>query len=85
MEPYTPDEWLAPVLTAAYGPPGIPTGEIVSYMAEVHHTKIAGGLGDPLRDKIIRIGHMSPTVGETDIDQVLRELASFTPSWRKPS
>ena len=85
MPPYTPDELLAPVLTAAYGPPGIPTGEIVAYLAEVHHTKIAGGLGDQLKDKIIRIGHMSPTVGEADIDQVLSELASFTPSWRNTS
>jgi alanine-glyoxylate transaminase/serine-glyoxylate transaminase/serine-pyruvate transaminase len=85
MQPYTADELLAPVLTAAYGPPGIPTGEIVSYMAEVHHTKIAGGLGDRLVDKIIRIGHMSPTLAESDIDQVVRELASFTPSWRNAS
>jgi alanine-glyoxylate transaminase / serine-glyoxylate transaminase / serine-pyruvate transaminase len=82
MTPYTPDEWMAPVLTAAYGPPGIATGEIVSYMAEVHHTKIAGGLGAPLVDKIIRIGHMSPTVNEADIDEVLDQLAAFTPAWR---
>jgi hypothetical protein len=40
-------------------------------MAEVQHIKIAGGLGEQLKDKIIRIGHMSPTVGEADIDQVL--------------
>ena len=85
MTPYTPDELMAPVLTAAYGPPGVPTGEIVSYMAEVHHTKIAGGLGAPLVDKIIRIGHMSPTVSEADIDQVLAQLADFTPTWRARS
>jgi alanine-glyoxylate transaminase/serine-glyoxylate transaminase/serine-pyruvate transaminase len=82
MAPYTPDELLAPILTAAYGPPGIATGDIVSYMAEVHRIKIAGGLGDLLKDKIIRIGHMSPTVAEADIDQVLRGLGSFTPTWR---
>jgi len=85
MQPYTPDDLMAPVLTAAYGPPGVPTGEIVAYMAEVHHTKIAGGLGDQLRDKIIRIGHMSPSVGESDIDQVLEQLAAFTPAWRGAS
>jgi alanine-glyoxylate transaminase/serine-glyoxylate transaminase/serine-pyruvate transaminase len=82
MQPYTPDEALAPVLTAAYGPAGIPTGDIVRYMAEVHHIKIAGGLGEQLKDKIIRIGHMSPTVGEADIDQVLEGLGSYTPAWR---
>jgi alanine-glyoxylate transaminase/serine-glyoxylate transaminase/serine-pyruvate transaminase len=83
MPPYSPDELMAPVLTAAYGPPGVATGEIVNYMAEVHHTKIAGGLGDQLKDKIFRIGHMSPTVGEADIDLVLNQLAAFTPDWRK--
>ncbi len=82
MPPFTPDELMAPVLTAALGPPGVPTGDVVSYMAEVHHTKIAGGLGDSLKDKIFRIGHMSPTVSETDIDQVLAQLAAFTPAWR---
>jgi alanine-glyoxylate transaminase/serine-glyoxylate transaminase/serine-pyruvate transaminase len=82
MQPYTPDELMAPVLTAAFGPPGVATGEIVDYMAEVHHTKIAGGLGDQLKDKIFRIGHMSPTVGEADIDQVVKQLAAFTPGWR---
>jgi aspartate aminotransferase-like enzyme len=80
--PYTPDDLLAPVLTAAYGPPGVPTGEIVSYMSEVHHTKIAGGLGEPLKDKIIRIGHMSPVLDEADIDEVVRQLGSFRPGWR---
>jgi alanine-glyoxylate transaminase/serine-glyoxylate transaminase/serine-pyruvate transaminase len=82
MQPYTPDELLAPVLTAAYGPPGVSTGEIVDYMAQIHHTKIAGGLGERLKDKIFRIGHMSPTVSEADIDQVLGQLAAFTPHWR---
>ena len=85
MQPYTSDDLMAPVLTAAYGPPGIPTSEIVAYMAEVHHTKIAGGLGDQLKDKIVRIGHMSPSVSETDIDQVLGQLAAFTPAWRGAS
>jgi len=82
MMPYTPDELLAPVITAAYGPRNVPTSEIVSYMAEVHHTKIAGGLGEPLHDKIIRIGHMSPTLTEADIDEVVRQLSGFTAAWR---
>ena len=82
MQPYTPDELMAPVLTAAHGPSGVPTSEIVEYMAVVHHTKIAGGLGDQLKDKIFRIGHMSPTVSDADIDLLLEQLAAFTPDWR---
>lgn len=79
MQPYTPDDLLAPVLTAAYGPPGVPTGRIVSYMANEHCIKISGGLGR-LENKIIRIGHMSPTVTEADIDEVVEGLGEFSPA-----
>ena len=77
MPPFTPDESLAPVLTAAYAPEGIPSGKIVSYLADTHHIKISGGLGDELKEKLIRIGHMSPVVTEADIDEVLAALAQF--------
>jgi len=76
MPPYTPDEMMVPILTAAYGPAGVATSRIISYMDEEHRIKIAGGLG-PLNDKIIRIGHMSPTVSRQDIDKVVEALASF--------
>jgi alanine-glyoxylate transaminase/serine-glyoxylate transaminase/serine-pyruvate transaminase len=76
MPPFTPDEMMAPVLTAAYGPQGVPTGEIVTYLVEKHHIKIAGGLG-ALKNKIIRVGHMAPTVSEKDIDRVLDALSQF--------
>jgi alanine-glyoxylate transaminase/serine-glyoxylate transaminase/serine-pyruvate transaminase len=78
MPPYTPDELMAPVITAFYGPEGVPTGNIVTYLAEKHHIKVAGGLG-ALKDKIIRVGHMAPTVSEEDIDRVLYALSQFTP------
>jgi alanine-glyoxylate transaminase/serine-glyoxylate transaminase/serine-pyruvate transaminase len=78
MPPYTPDEMMAPVLTAAYGPEGVPTSEIVTYLAEKHLIKIAGGLG-ALKNKIIRVGHMAPTVSEEDIDRVLDGLSQFKP------
>jgi alanine-glyoxylate transaminase / serine-glyoxylate transaminase / serine-pyruvate transaminase len=80
MMPFTPDEVLAPVITAAYGPEGISTGNIVDYMSEIHHIKIAGGLGE-LKDKIFRIGHMSPSVSENDVDEVINALAAFRPDW----
>jgi alanine-glyoxylate transaminase/serine-glyoxylate transaminase/serine-pyruvate transaminase len=76
MNPYTPDEIMAPVLTAAYGPEGVETSKIVTYLAEKHHIKIAGGLG-ALKNRIIRIGHMAPTVSELDIDRVLDALSQF--------
>jgi alanine-glyoxylate transaminase/serine-glyoxylate transaminase/serine-pyruvate transaminase len=72
----TSDELMAPVLTAAYGPVGIATDEIVEYLAEDHGIKISGGLGS-LKNKIFRIGHMSPTVAENDIDDVGNALADF--------
>jgi alanine-glyoxylate transaminase/serine-glyoxylate transaminase/serine-pyruvate transaminase len=77
FELYTPDEYMCPVLTASYGVKGIPTSRIVTYMAEEHNIKIAGGLGE-LKDKIIRIGHMSPTVTEKEINLVVDALGEFT-------
>ncbi len=78
--PYTPDSLMAPVITAAYGPKGIPTSRIVNYLAEDHGIKIAGGLGI-LKDKIIRIGHMSHSLTENDIDEVLEALKDFKQSF----
>ncbi len=79
MEPFTPDELMAPVLTAARGPQGVPTGQIVDYLSEAHHIKISGGMGE-LEGKIIRIGHMSPTLTEADIDEVVGALGEFQPA-----
>jgi alanine-glyoxylate transaminase / serine-glyoxylate transaminase / serine-pyruvate transaminase len=82
MVPYTPDNLMAPVITAAEGPQGVPTGWIVDYLSTVHHIKIAGGLG-VLKDKIFRIGHMSPNLAQADIDEVVEALAGFRPDWNK--
>lgn len=78
MPPYTPDEMMAPVLTAALGPAGVQTSGIVTYLVEHHQIQIAGGLG-ALKNKIIRIGHMAPTVTFEDIDRVLDALSQFKP------
>jgi alanine-glyoxylate transaminase/serine-glyoxylate transaminase/serine-pyruvate transaminase len=77
LQPYTPDELLAPVLTTVCSPQGIPSSEIVNYMSRIHRIKIAGSLGALLKNKVFRIGHMSPTVSNKDIDQVVDALASF--------
>jgi alanine-glyoxylate transaminase/serine-glyoxylate transaminase/serine-pyruvate transaminase len=76
LKPYTPDEILAPVLTAAYGPDGVPTSKIVQYLEQEHAIKISGGLGQ-LKDKIFRIGHMAPTTSEADIDDLVAKLGEF--------
>ena len=62
LEPYTPDALMAPVVTAAYGPPGVPTSKLIAYMADTHHIKLAGGMGEQLKDRVFRIGHMAPGV-----------------------
>jgi len=76
MPPFTPDAMLAPVLTAAYVPEGVDSHKIVDYMADVHGIKISTGLGT-LKSKLIRVGHMSPTVTEADIDEVIEALGAF--------
>jgi alanine-glyoxylate transaminase/serine-glyoxylate transaminase/serine-pyruvate transaminase len=76
MPPFTPDEMMAPVITAAYGPIGVDTSKIVDFLAREHMIKIAGGLGE-LKNKIFRIGHMAPTVTDDDIDLVLDSLGKF--------
>lgn len=76
LKPFTPDERMAPVLTAACTPGGVPSSQIVTYMEEAHGIKISGGLG-ALKESLIRIGHMSPTVTEVDIDEVVDALAGF--------
>ena len=76
MEPFTSDEVMAPVITAVFGPSTVPTGQIVDYLAQYHRIRIAGGLGQ-LKNKVFRIGHMSPAVTKEDIDHVLFALKEF--------
>ncbi len=76
MPPFTPDERMAPVLTAAYAPEGVPSSQIVSYMETERHIKISGGLG-ALKETLFRVGHMSPILTEADIDEVIEALRDF--------
>ena len=76
MTPYTPEKLMAPVLTAVYSPERIPSSRVVDYLLESHSIKIAGGLGI-LKDRVFRIGHMSPNISEMDIDEVLSALKDF--------
>ena len=76
MPPFTSDEEMSPVLTAAFPPAEVPSSEIVKYLLNEHNIQISGGLGD-LRTKIFRIGHMSPILTSADIEQVITALRSF--------
>jgi len=57
MNPFTPDEEMNSVLTAAYLPIGVDSGEIVNYINKVHHSQISAGLV-VLKPKIFRIVYM---------------------------
>ena len=78
MPPYTPDEEMSPVLTAGLPPEGVPSPRIVQFLLKEHGIQISTGLAE-LHDQIFRIGHMSPILTSTDIDQVLKALAQFKP------
>jgi alanine-glyoxylate transaminase/serine-glyoxylate transaminase/serine-pyruvate transaminase len=67
----------APVVTAAHSLPGVPSGRVVEFLDRVHQIKIAGGGLGPLHDTVFRVGHMAPTVADTDIDCVLVALEAF--------
>lgn len=67
----------APVVTAAYSLPGVPSGRIVKFLERVHGLEIAGGGLGHLHDKIFRVGHMAPSISERDIDDVLTALEDF--------
>lgn len=77
MEPLTPDDQLAPVLTAIFAPEGVKIGELLGYLRDEHSIMISGGLGETLKDRIFRVGHMGPTVTAGDIDDVLGALRAF--------
>ena len=76
MQPFTPDEALNPVLTAAYPPEGVDSGRVVDFLLDEHHIQISGGLGT-LKPKIFRIGHMSPVISDQDMDALVSALKLF--------
>jgi aspartate aminotransferase-like enzyme len=67
---------MNPVLTAAWVPEGIPSSRMVNFLADEYQIKISTGLG-ALKERLIRVGHMSPVVEEADIDHVLDALKAF--------
>ncbi len=77
MEPLTPDDQLAPVLTAVFAPEGVKISELLGYLRNEHDIMISGGLGEALKDRVFRVGHMGPTISANDIDDVLGALRAF--------
>jgi alanine-glyoxylate transaminase/serine-glyoxylate transaminase/serine-pyruvate transaminase len=76
LPPFTTDDQLSPVLTAGVTPEGISSLKIVDYLMQEYGIKISSGLG-ALKEKIFRIGHMSPLVTDADIDKVIEALGRF--------
>jgi len=79
LSPFTPLELMNPVLTAAWVPEGTPSSKLVNFLADKHKLKISTGLGQ-LKERLIRVGHMSPVVGEKDIDNVLFAIQDYLSS-----
>jgi alanine-glyoxylate transaminase/serine-glyoxylate transaminase/serine-pyruvate transaminase len=73
---FVPEELMAPVLTAAYCPPGVKAGAIVSYLEREHRIKITAGFGE-FKERVIRIGHMGGAITEQDIDMLLDALRQY--------
>ncbi len=76
MEPFTPDELMNPVLTAARPPQGVESGQVVRYLLDSYHIQISGGLGH-LKKEVFRIGHMSPVLEAEDIEILVGALKAF--------
>lgn len=76
MELFVPETLMSSVLTAAYCPPGVTSGEVVRYLETQHRIKITGGFG-PFKDRVVRIGHMGGAVSEADIEALLMGLRQF--------
>ena len=73
---FVPESLMAPVLTAVYCPPGIPSSLIVKYLASEHQIKITTGFGQ-FKESVIRIGHMGGAITEADINILLDALKQF--------
>ena len=76
MEPYTRDEELNPVLTAAWLPEGVSSAEVLKYLLDEYNIQISTGLGN-LKPKMIRVGHMTPVVSSEDISFLIDALKAY--------
>ena len=75
-QPFTSDEEMSPVLTAAVPPAGVLVPDLMAYLEREHRIKIAPGLGE-LMGKIFRIGHMSPVTTSVDIDETIKAINAY--------
>lgn len=71
-----PESISSSVMTVAWGPPGVATSKIVRFVEVEHGIRIAGGLG-AFKDKVIRIGHMSPKTSPEIVTKLLAALRDF--------
>ncbi len=76
LEPYTPDEGLNPVLTAAWTPEGVNSADFLKFLLNEYRIQISTGLGD-LKPKMVRVGHMTPVVTSDDIAYLVDAMKAF--------
>lgn len=76
LEPYTPDDGLNPVLTAAWTPEGVSSADLLKYLVDEHGIQISSGLGD-LKPRMIRVGHMTPVITSEDISRLIDAIKAY--------
>jgi alanine-glyoxylate transaminase/serine-glyoxylate transaminase/serine-pyruvate transaminase len=64
------DEWAAPVVTTICVPDQVNSDTLITDLASRYHIKVGAGFG-ALHGRVIRVGHMSPQINRTDIDDLL--------------
>lgn len=76
MPLFAPEPLMAPILTAAYCPPGISAVTIRDFLLKRHNIQITTGFG-AFKDSVIRVGHMGGALTTADIERLLDGLIQF--------
>lgn len=75
LEPLATGDPL-PLVTAVKCPPGVKSGEIVSFLKEKHDIYISGGLG-AYKESTFRVGHMGPGANREAVECFLGAVEDF--------
>ncbi len=76
MPLFVPSEQMAPTITAAFCPEGVPSAAIRDFLLREKNLQITVGFG-PYKEMAIRIGHMGGAVTADDIGQLVDGLRAF--------
>lgn len=69
-------EAAAPVVTALEVPGEGAATRLVDYLRDGHRIHVGAGFGS-LAGRIVRVGHMSPSIGVGEVDALLAAIAAF--------